>query len=293
MLLRNSLFVLGLLTLIAGLTLAVFWMRLPQAASLSSAPAAGQQQAVAAAPAVLVAARDIPQGTLLRGDQLAWKEMPAAQLRSNWLLRGQVDSGLYAGAVTKRAFAAQEPLVNDEVVRPGDRNFLAAVLAPGMRALALTVDFSQDVAGLLQPGDHVDVLLAQSFGFNPAQKSVVGETVLSNVRVVAVDQWFNPDTKPNGAVSTQTRVSRTVTLETSEIDAKRIIVASQLGRVTLALHALDGGYDGSAQVTAASQPVWAKDISSALPGEAKKTSAASPGQTAAVRIIRGSKIETP
>ena len=95
---------------------------------------------------------------------------------------------------------ATEPLEGDTVIQPGDRGFLAAALAPGMRAVTVPVQMQNSVAGFIFPGDHVDVMLTQSVaggGDGPHLK--VSETILRTMRVLATDQRTNPlgeDGKP-------------------------------------------------------------------------------------------------
>ena len=113
---------------------------------------------------------------------------------------GQEPPGSYAdtigarsslrGAMVRRSLAPNEPIVAGDVLNPGDRGFLAAVLGTGMRAVTVGVDPVSGTAGLIWPGDHVDVVLTQSIEEKeqPLDRRVSGETVLTNVRVIAVDQ---------------------------------------------------------------------------------------------------------
>src|SRR3546814_10378317 len=63
------------------------------------------------------------------------------------------------GAVVRRGFTAGEPIVSRRVILPGDRGFLAAVLRPGFRAIAIRVNATSGVSGLVFPGDHIDLIL--------------------------------------------------------------------------------------------------------------------------------------
>ena len=92
--------------------------------------------------------------------------------------------------MVRRSLAANEPIIAGDVLNPGDRGFLAAVLGTGMRAVTVGVDPVSGTAGLIWPGDHVDVVLTQSIEEKdqPIDRRVSGETVLTDVRVIAVDQ---------------------------------------------------------------------------------------------------------
>jgi len=139
---------------------------------------------------VLVAARPIETGALLRLDDMAWQPLSPGAAFQGGLQRDTTTMDAFVGAVARRNFSVGEPLFANSLVRPGDRGFLAAVLTPGNRAVSVPVDVSQSAAGMMLPGDHVDIILTQNFneaGTDPGRRSV-GETILRDLRVVAVDQ---------------------------------------------------------------------------------------------------------
>jgi pilus assembly protein CpaB len=289
--LRNLLFAVGLVALVAGATLAVLW--------IAQGGTSDNRSATAPVPpvSVLVAAETIRQGTLLHATDMAWKEMPADRAPPAAIRKQPDAQRAFIGAVTRRDFAAGEPIVPGGLIKAGERGFLAAVLAPGMRAVSIAVDASTSAAGLIQPGDRVDVLLAQSLGQGIPGSNAVSETVLKDVRVIAVDQWFSgaqtafAGTKaPFGTA--QARIPKTITLEVDDGDAKRLLVAAQLGKVTLALRSLQRQNPISARGADTGGPVWASDVSSGPRGDMRKAPGP-PGRTGRkpVQIMRGSKTE--
>ena len=108
------------------------------------------------------------------------------------------------------------------------------------------MDASQSVSGLILPDDRVDVLLIQSFGNSVADiaRKQVGETVLTDVRVIAVDQSLNPIAKTALAdrrvIAAESQLPKLVTLEVSPRQAEVLLVASQLGRLGISVRALEG-----------------------------------------------------
>ncbi len=289
MLLRNILLTLGGLTLVAGAILAVLWIRMP-------AGPANDQVNSRQPPAILIAADDIPAGTLLRASDMNWMIVEQSAIAPDDIVRGQVSEGSYVGAVARRHMAAGEPLHAGDLVRVSEANFLAAALTPGMQAVSLAVDASQSVSGLVQPGDRVDIVLLETAG-DSSNTSTVGETVLRDSRVVAVDQWFNDQTKPVKvqSASADARIPRTITLELSAADAKRLLVASQLGRVTLVLRSLAGTRSGALALAGWSGPVWSSEFSAhsgRTPGRQPAAPRTEPGGRNAVLIMRGAKTET-
>jgi pilus assembly protein CpaB len=264
MFLRNVLLAVGAVFVLAGVGLMVAWF-----GQVRNSPAVDETRVVSQQ-AVLVATRAIPAGTLLRKEDFSWKDVGPGEVHLGNLLRGQVSETEFLGAISRRDFAEGEPLIASEFVKPGDRQFLAAVLKPGSRAITIFVDAAQSAAGLALPGDHVDVLLTQSFDdkvtTDPGRKTV-GETVLRDVRVIALDQSMNP---PSGVVATlstvsaESRIPKTVTLELIERQAEELLVAAQLGKFQLAVRPLETAGAARPEDTRAAKPVWASDVSLAL-----------------------------
>jgi pilus assembly protein CpaB len=267
MFVRNLLLAVGVLCLLGGIALSVVWFNQIGGTS-ADGPAPVR-------PAIVVASHAIPTGTLLRPEDIGWKEVGPQEIRAGALVRGQVSELELVGAITRRAFAAGEALVVSDLVKPSERQFLSAVLKPGTRAVSISVDAPQSAAGLILPGDQVDVILTQSFtesAADPARKSVA-ETVLHDVRVIAVDQSLSTAARPltpaRPAFTAESRVPRTVTFELSERQAERLFVAAQLGRLQLAVRPLEVRA-ADADDTRVPGPTWASDVSPALNDLARK-----------------------
>ena len=161
----------------------------------------------------------MPAGTLLRRGDMAWEEVPQFVVGAD-IVRGSASETDFLGAATRRAFAAREPLTTAELAKPGDREFLVAALGASFRAVSINVDAVQSTAGLVLPGDRVDVILTQTFGAQIADVAhrTVGETVLRDLRVIAVDQTLGPSSKPIHVRNTlgEVHMPKTVTLEVTE-----------------------------------------------------------------------------
>jgi pilus assembly protein CpaB len=152
-------------------------------------------------------------------------------------------------------------------MRPGDHGFLAAVLGPDTRAVTVGVDMVSGTAGLIWPGDRVDLILTQTID-RPTVSSghrFAAETVLSNVRVIAIDQQLVQGASPDTA---EAKPARTVTLEVAATEAERVAVAERLGRLSLVVRSADQtaaprpGLPGEA--AAVPNTTWAGDVSPAL-----------------------------
>lgn len=290
MLLRNLLLVIGAVASLAGLVLLGLWLYQP---SETAKPVATVE--------ILVAARPLTIGTLLGTDDIAWKGMSLDVVPAGSLVRGQVNDTELLGSLVQSTVATGQPLRQSMLLRPSDGGFLSAVLHPGYRAVSIAVDASQSASGLLRPGDHVDVILTQNFGdlsATPGHRSV-GETVLQDIRIVAVDQNLSPSTTaPTASPSlADTRTPKTITLEVSGQDAEKLLVAVQLGKVEVAVRAIEPPQPGAvtAQFVA---PTWGSDVSPALgtigaaPKQATAATTSAPQATRrGITIMRGSKTE--
>jgi pilus assembly protein CpaB len=188
---------------------------------------------------ILVAARAIPPGTLMRNADFVVRERLESEITEAMLRDTPEVRAELAGALVRRFLEPGEAFAMADVLRPRDRGFLAAVLMPNMRAIAVGVDAVTGAAGLIWPGDRVDLLLTQKLDDQVTQLSrrVVGETVLNDVRVIAVDQQLTQGGSGDNAAP-EGRVARTVTIEVKPEEAERVAVASQLGRLSLTIRAM-------------------------------------------------------
>ena len=147
----------------------------------------GQQNniAVVAAPApeevyeVLVADANLPAGTFVKPQHLRWQRWPTDDVPDTYVLKGARAQDVMVGAVVRRGIAEGFPITDGSVVKPGERGFLAAVLAPGMRAVSLPINATSSNSGLIFPGDRVDLILTQTLqAADGATTRRVSETVL-------------------------------------------------------------------------------------------------------------------
>lgn len=188
---------------------------------------------------VLVAARPLPAGRFLRPGDVRWQAWPSdEEIPENYIRQGTVDPQQLLGAVMRRGVTVGQPVAADIVIRPGEQGFLAAALWPGMRAVSVPVNANTGVSGLVFPGDRVDILLIRAVRIQGRGASYVrrsGETVLENVRVIAIDQTTG-DLGP--AQESRRQVPDTVTLELTPRQAEMIVLAQQMGLLALSLRSL-------------------------------------------------------
>lgn len=285
---RNILLAVGALALLTGVAIGVVWLR-----SGGHNPAA-TAEAERNGPAILVAAKAIQPGTLLRPEDLTWREIGESKPPAGAFVRGTTSEAEIAGSLARRAFGPGEVINPQGILRPNERGFLAATLRPGYRAATIAVDAPQSASGLVLPGDRVDVVLVQQLQSRDEGRKSVGETVLRDARVVAVGHALQPQAQGQSTQSSDT-TPRTLTLEALPTDAERLFVASQLGKLEVALRPV-AEPDGA---PTESRPMWAGDVSQALSGRPVQAAGATPTPSAPrvrraealppVVILRGSK----
>jgi pilus assembly protein CpaB len=259
MILRLALFLIMALGL-AGFG-AVLWV--------GTHPAAPHTVAVAPVK-ILVAARPLRAGSLLKPEDLTSADTPPGTEPEGASRDTPPARASLYGAMVRHSLSVNEPILPNEILRPGDHGFLAAVLGPNMRAVTVAVDIVTGSAGLIWPGDRVDLILTQTLDPKsaPPSRSVAAETVLANVRVIAIDQQLVQGATPDAP---EQKAARTVTLEVSPHGAEEVTVAAKLGHLSLVVRAADSG---PAPIASAAPPsiTWAGKVSPALAeGEAPRS----------------------
>ncbi|HEY4044002.1 MAG TPA: Flp pilus assembly protein CpaB [Rhodopila sp.] len=228
--------------------------------AVSTAPSSAQQAVALPPMKILVAAQPLQAGTLLKDTDLREQEFPAAAVPEGSFAVTDDARAEIRGAMLRRYLNAGTAVLQTDVLRPRDRGFLAAVLAPGTRAVSIGVDAKSGASGLISPGDLVDVILTQEFqrGDTPAGHRVSAETVLSLIRVIAVDQQIAQGAPAAIPAPTPAHVASTVTLQVSPEQANRLAVAERLGRLLLTVRPIEGEADTgkpAASALTASLPV--------------------------------------
>ena len=187
---------------------------------------------------ILVAMQPIQGGSLLTSEDVQQKEISADEMVKEYNLDTAEARRGIMGAMVKRNLGAGEAIRSDDLMRPSDHGFMAAVLSPGMRAVTINLDAASGSSGLIWPGDRVDLILTQMNNDPGATigRRISAHTVLSNVRVVAVDSQLVNAPNRNAAASLDAQ-NRTVTLEVDEEQAQRVSVGMRLGRLSVSVRA--------------------------------------------------------
>lgn len=179
---------------------------------------------------VLVAKKNLPSGTFLKENHISWQAWPDEKLHPKYMVKGKQDQKELIGSVVRRGITAGEPITVGRIIQPGERGFLAAVLRPGYRAMAIKVNATSGISGLVFPGDRVDIILTHKIKRASGTRRA-SETVLTNVRVLAIDHRINDQ-------KNSPKVGKNATLEVTPKQAEMLAVVTELGRLSLVLRSL-------------------------------------------------------
>ncbi|MGE0669004.1 MAG: Flp pilus assembly protein CpaB [Sphingomonadales bacterium] len=241
--------------------------------SMGRTPPATQPGVVAAPVAedsvdVLVAANNLPTGTLIQPPDVTWQKWPKENLSDTFTSKpadmpADQAAGLLnsvTGSVVRLGIGKGQPIVMGAIIKPGEKGFLAAILSPGMRAVTINVSTSSGGAGLILPGDRVDVLLSQAVKIDEHDRRVT-ETFIRDLRLIALDQKVAVDPK-------EPAVARTATLEATPRQAEMLILGEDMGKMSLSLRSVQKADTDALGRTV----VWDYAASMALGAETNKTS---------------------
>jgi pilus assembly protein CpaB len=220
-----------LAVIVAGTTafLARAWLQAERAAI--AAQIAAPKSVAAPSVQVLVARNALRTGQLIKPEDLRWQAWPQGALPQTYIIEGKRPLTDFVGAVARTSFRIGQPLVDTDIVMPGSRGFLAAVLRPGLRAVSVPATATSAVSGFIYAGDRVDVLLTHTLNGPNGQHSAT-ETILRNARVIAMDQRldFAPGDKPE--------VGKTATLELTAKQTEIVTLGVKMGELSLVLRSL-------------------------------------------------------
>jgi len=186
---------------------------------------------------VLVAKADIGLGQTLTPNDVLWQSWPAAAASGTFIRRNDRPDAAnqVAGSIARYSFVAGEPIRESKLVKTDGSGFMAAILPTGMRAVSTEISPETGAGGFILPNDRVDVILSKrekNPDRNASNDIVISEIILSNIRVLAIDQ------APKEKEGTNTVVGRTVTLALKPAQTPILAAARQAGTLSLALRSI-------------------------------------------------------
>lgn len=192
----------------------------------------------AATVSVLFATKDLRAGNTLKVGDFVWKTLPGTEtITSDVITRGTKRDQDIIGAKIISPLIADQPIKNSMIVAKGVLSPLATVLKPGMRAFTLEVNTGAAVAGLIKPGDTVDVILTQKKVISGSREPLFStETVAQHIHVIAVDNdiLYLKGADPKAKAAPRSSV-KFVTLEVTPKQAEMLAMVKAMGTLSLSL----------------------------------------------------------
>lgn len=179
----------------------------------------------AAAPSrtVVVAARDLPVGSIVRREDLESVPWPGSAVPEGFSV--QIGEVVGRGLIVE--VRKNEPLLDWKLAEKEAGGGLPITIPEGMRAVSVEVDEVVGVAGFVLPGTRVDVLATVMPGTDRARTTT--RIILQNIRALAADQKYQQD------IDGEPQYVTVVTLLVTPPEAEALTLAATEGRIQLAL----------------------------------------------------------
>jgi pilus assembly protein CpaB len=181
-----------------------------------------QRKAAPPAHTIVVARRPLRFGDVL--STLSLREIPWPEDAVPAGAFGKVGDLTATKRIVLAPIEVNEPILASKITGQGQRATLSSMLNDGMKAVTIRVNDVEGVAGFVQPGDHVDVVLTRP----GERKTSINDVIIQNLRVLAVDQLADQTTE-------KPIVVKAVTLEVDETGGQKLSLAMQVGTLSLLL----------------------------------------------------------
>jgi pilus assembly protein CpaB len=196
---------------------------------------------------ILVASKDLAMGERLVDSTISWRDWPTNAVSEAMITKDEAPDALenYKTARARLPIFTGEPIVDRKLVVPGQSGFMSSILPKGMRAISVAISERSAAGGFILPNDRVDVILTRKTDdAGNGTKVVKSETVLSNVRVLAINQTYRQETNEDKVTVTE---GKTATLELDPVQTEVITMVESAGELSLALRSIAEGGDGGIQ----------------------------------------------
>lgn len=190
---------------------------------------------------VLVAAKDISTGEKLGGGAVVWKSWPVDNIQANMVTKSKKADAEQAFAEARAGVTIYEgeTILEKKLVFPGNAGFMSAILPKGMQGISVKISASTAAGGFILPNDRVDVILTKHVSVTGGGNLVTSETVISNVRVLAINQMLKEaDAKEGEPATVAHKDAETATLELTHDQAEVLARVESEGELALALRSI-------------------------------------------------------
>ncbi len=187
---------------------------------------------------VLTAAKDVQMGEKLGDGTMVWKPWPAENITEDMITKEEKPDAqqVYAAARARLVVYDGETIMEKKIILADQGGFMSAILPKGMRAISVAISEHSAAGGFILPNDRVDVILTKKISNQQSgDKIVQSEAVLTNVRVLAVNQTFKQNPQNDSVTVAE---GKTATLELDPHQSEIIAQIESIGELSLALRSI-------------------------------------------------------
>ena len=197
---------------------------------------------------VLISLRNIQVGETVSENDLSWVSWNETSVSPDQITRRARPEAIaeVSGQIVLIPIYQREAIVPQKIVKRGETGVMAAIVTPGMRAVAIEISVESASGGFILPDDRVDIILTREVEINTGEgieEQVESLIILENVRVLAIDQGISVGSE------SPTRIGSTATIELSQEDSSALALAARTGRLSLALRSLQDFVQSGDEVT--------------------------------------------
>ena len=191
---------------------------------------------------VLVASNGISLGNVVAEGDMSWRAWPEDAVQPQYITRDARPKAIeqLGGSTARAEIYRGEPINEKKLVKADGGGFMSAILPSGMRAVSTVISAETGAGGFILPNDRVDVILTRRVTDprGSGKEQFTSETVMSNIRVLAIDQTVKEEE------GKKVVVGRTATLEVRPRQAELLALAASMGNLSLALRSLQDALPG-------------------------------------------------
>lgn len=188
---------------------------------------------------VIVPQENIQANTQVTRNMFRYMEIPAEYIHPEAITNPEeID-----GAITKTMLMADEQLLRGKIVVEEQYEAgLAYQIKEGFRALTIPINQVSGLAGLVKPGDSVDIIVTINAERGTGESVLISTYVLQDILVLAADNVLEREKSDVNPLE-----RNTLTLEVRPTDAPKLVMASEEGSLRLLLRSpIDEGTTNTA-----------------------------------------------
>lgn len=266
----KRLMLLSLFCSVLGLSVLLLSQTNSESATTSSKQAAKQTVKV------LVPTRTIEVGQTYTPNSFRWKEVPQQELENyiDHVTPDDISAAHTMSGLARTKLVKDSILSKADITEPEGGYSLSLKLQPGYRAISVPVDQVTSNSGFIEPGDRVDILLLGSqdgelLRYGNSSQGLYVTTIVHDARVLAFNDKQTAESYQKARESNQHKKvvpdDSSVSLEVTPEQANQVVLAKQLGKLTLVLRGQNEAQDQPQHANAVTLKVISPDTTQVLP----------------------------